>query len=162
MNLYNTDEYLFPKILEKDEINDNDKKSIEDELGLILQKQVGGIIAYEKNLENTLSGIDEEIKRLETNKYVLKNKLDQFKEYVQDSMKNANLKKVQTDLGIITLAKSPVSVEIINENEIPDKYKKEVVTTKIDKKKILEDFKENGEMVAGVKYNTENTNLRIK
>lgn len=162
MNLYNTDEYLFPKILEKDEINDNDKKSIEDELGLILQKQVGGIIAYEKNLENTLSGIDEEIKRLETNKYVLKNKLDQFKEYVQDSMKNANLKKVQTDLGTITLAKSPVSVEIINENEIPDKYKKEVVTTKIDKKKILEDFKENGEMVAGVKYNTENTNLRFK
>ena len=62
----------------------------------------------------------------------------------------------------MSIAKNPISVEVVNEAEIPSEYKKEIIETKIDKKAITDYFKETGEIVPGVNINTQNTSLRIK
>ena len=72
------------------------------------------------------------------------------------------LEKISTDLGVISIAKSPISVEILDEQQIPDEYKEVVTTIKVDKKKIADNFKETGEIIDGVNIITNNTNLRIK
>ena len=77
-------------------------------------------------------------------------------------MENAWFTKIETALGSLTIAKSPISVEITNEDEVPSEFKQEIVTTKIDKKAIADNFKQTGEIPNGVIINTENTNLRIK
>ena len=41
--------------------------------------------------------------------------------------------KIETPRGNIIIQKNPMSVEIVNEEIIPNKYKKQVVETKIDK-----------------------------
>ena len=73
-----------------------------------------------------------------------------------------SITKIDTQLGSLTIAKSPISVEIINEDEIPNQFKQEIVTIKVDKKAIADNFKSTGEVPDGVIINTENTNLRIK
>ena len=93
---------------------------------------------------------------------MLENKLSRFKDYVKECMENNGFTKIETGLGTLSIAKSPASVEITNEDEIPNEFKQEVVTVKVDKTKIKNNFKETGEIPAGVNIITTNTNLRIK
>ena len=104
----------------------------------------------------------EEEDRISSDRKVLENKLIRFKQYVKECMENNGITKIETGLGTISIAKSPVSVEIINEEAIPSEFKQEIVTVKIDKIKIKDNFKETGEIPDGVNIITTNTNLRVK
>lgn len=152
----------FPQLMAQDNISDEDKVKIEKELTEILRKKSNGIIAYTKNIELTIKAIKDEEKRLTDNRKALENKLVRFKGYVKECMEENGFNKIQTDLGTLTLAKSPISVEIIDENKIPKEYKQTFITTEINKKKIADDFKKTGELIEGVEIHTDNTNLRIK
>lgn len=152
----------FPQLMEQDDISEEDKKEIEKELTQILKQKSNGVIGYAKNLELTIKAMKEEEDRLEETRKKLEKRLNHFKDYVIECMARNNLTKIDTDLGSLALAKSPISVEIINEDEIPEEFKREVVTTKIDKKAITDNFRETGEIPNGVKINTDNTYLKIK
>ena len=152
----------FPKLMEQDDLSEEDKKEIEKELTQILKQKSNGVIGYAKNLELTIKAMKEEEDRLGETRKKLEKRLNHFKDYVIECMARNNLTKIDTDLGSLTLAKSPISVEIINENEVPEQFKTQVITTKIDKKAITDNFKETGEIPDGVRIYTENTNLRIK
>lgn len=152
----------FPKIMENEEITEEDKKKVEEELTLLLQQKSQNIIGYTKNIELTINAMKEEEDRIATNRKVLENKLSRFKDYVKECMENNGFTKIETGLGTLSIAKSPASVEILNEDEIPSEFKQEVITVKVDKTKIKNNFKETGEIPAGVNIITTNTNLRIK
>lgn len=152
----------FPKIMENEEMTEEDKKKVEEELTLLLQQKSQNIIGYTKNIELTINAMKEEEDRIATNRKILENKLSRFKDYVKECMENNGFTKIETGLGTLSIAKSPASVEILNEDEIPSEFKQEVVSIKIDKTKIKNNFKETGEIPAGVNIVTTNTNLRIK
>ena len=152
----------FPKIMENEEMTEEDKKKVEEELTLLLQQKSQNIIGYTKNIELTINAMKEEEDRIASNRKILENKLSRFKDYVKECMENNGFTKIETGLGTLSIAKSPVSVEILNEDEIPSEFKLEVVTLKVDKTKIKNNFKETGEIPAGVNIITTNTNLRIK
>lgn len=152
----------FPALMENEEITEEDKKKIEEELTVLLQKKSQNIIGYTKNIELTINAMKEEEKRIADNRKVLENKISKFKEYVKECMENNGFTKIETELGTLSIAKSPTSVEIVNGDEVPNEFKQEVVTIKIDKTKIKNNFKETGEIPTGVNIITTNTNLRIK
>lgn len=152
----------FPKLMENEEMPEGDKLKIQEELTVLLHEKSKNIIGYTKNIELTIDAMNTEEKRISEQRKVLENRLIKFKEYVKECMENNNITKIETTLGKLSIAKSPISVEIINENEIPEQFKTEVTTTKIDKKAIIDNFKETGEIPDGVRIYTENTNLRIK
>ena len=152
----------FPALMENEEISEEDKKKIEDELEILLQQKSQNIIGYTKNIELTINAMKEEEKRIADNRKALENKMARFKDYVKECMEKNGITKIDTGLGTLSVAKSPASVEIINEDEVPKEFKQEVVTIKIDKTKIKNNFKETGEIPAGVNIVTTNTNLRIK
>ena len=104
----------------------------------------------------------EEEDRLEETRKKLEKRLNHFKDYVIECMIRNNIEKIDTDLGCLTLAKNPISVEIVNTEKIPSKYKKITQTEIIDKRAILNDFKDTGEVIEGVSFNTESKSLRIK
>ena len=161
LNLYEITN-AFPALMENDEISEENKKQIEEELTLLLQQKSQNVIGYVRNIELTIDAMKNEEKRLSDKRKGLENTLTRFKQYVKDCMENNGITKIETGLGNLSIAKSPISVEIINEDEIPSEYKAEVVTVKIDKKKIADDFKSTGELINGVIIHTDNTNLRIK
>lgn len=152
----------FPAIMENEEITEEDKEKVQEELTLLLQQKSQNIIGYTKNIELTINAMKEEEDRIASNRKILENKLSRFKDYVKECMENNGFTKIETGLGTLSIAKSPVSVEIVNEDEIPSEFKQEVVTVKIDKTKIKNNFKETGEIPLGINIITTNTNLRIK
>lgn len=161
LNLYEITN-AFPALMENEEISEENKKQIEEELTLLLQQKSQNIIGYIRNMELTAEAMKNEEKRISERRKQIENHVVRFKEYVKDCMENNGILKIETGLGTLSTAKSPISVEIINESVIPDEYKTEVVTTKIDKKKIADNFKSTGELIEGVIIYTDNTNLRIK
>lgn len=152
----------FPALMENEEITEEDKKKIEEELTVLLQQKSQSIIGYTKNIELTISAMKEEEKRIAEDRKILENKMARFKDYVKECMERNGITKIETGLGTLSIAKSPVSVEIMNEDKVPSEFKQEVVTVKIDKTKIKNNFKETGEIPTGVNIITSNTNLRIK
>ena len=152
----------FPALMESEKITPEDKAKIEEELTILLQQKSQNIIGYTKNIELTINAMKEEEDRIASNRKTLENKLARFKQYVKECMENNGITKIETGLGTLSIAKSPVSVEIVNEEAIPNNFKQEIVTVKVDKTKIKENFKETGEIPDGVNIVTTNTNLRIK
>lgn len=152
----------FPKLMAQEEMSEEDKNKVEEELTTLLQKKSNSVIAYSKNIELAIKAMKEEETRISTNRKTLENRLEQFKKYVKECMECNGINKIETDLGTLSIARSPISIEIANEEEIPDEYKEVIFTTKVDKKKIAEAFKSTGELIEGVEIHTDNTNLRIK
>lgn len=118
---------------------------------MIVQEQQSEKLAdyksYINYLKGNISGIDEQIKDLQSAKNRLKNRIERLKtvaletvkEYGEDN-KSGN-KFIETLTGNITVTKSK-SVEIIDENLIHNDFKTEVISIKIDKKEILKLLKE--------------------
>lgn len=152
----------FPMLMENEEITEEDKAKIKEELTLLLQQKSQNIIGYTKNIELTIEAMKSEEKRISEQRKALENRTAKFKQYVKECMENSGITKIETGLGTLTIAKNPISVEIVNEDDIPNDYKLEVVTTKIDKKAIADNFKATGEIPSGVNILTANTSLRIK
>ena len=153
---------MIPVIMEQEEITPELKEQLEKELTELLQQKSQNIIGYTKNIELTIEAMKTEERRISEQRKALENKLDNFKQYVKECMEQNGIKKIETGLGIISIAKNPISIEIENEEEVPDEFKTVITTTKIDKTKIKDKFKETGEIPDGVRINTENTSLRIK
>lgn len=152
----------FPALMENEEITQEEKEKIQEELTVLLQQKSQNIIGYTKNIELTISAMKEEEKRISDNRKSLENKLINFKKYVKECMERNGITKIETALGTLSITKSPTSVEVVNEDEIPSEFKQEVVTVKIDKTKIKNYFKETGEIPEGTNIITSNTSLRIK
>ena len=152
----------FPMIMDQEEIGEELKEELERELTTLLQEKSQNIIGYTRNIELTIEAMKTEEKRISDQRKTLENKITRFKEYVKECMEKGGFTKIETALGSLSIVKNPMSVEIINENEVPNEFKTEVVTTKIDKTAIKNHFKETGEIPEGTKINTQNTSLRIK
>lgn len=152
----------FPALMENEEITEEDKNKIKEELTILLQQKSQNVIGYVRNNELTIEAMKEEEDRIANNRKVLENKLTRFKQYIKECMENNGITKITTGLGTLSIAKSPASVEIINEEAVPSEFKQEIVTVKVDKTKIKNNFKETGEIPDGVNIITTNTSLRIK
>ena len=152
----------FPMLIAQEEMTEEDKKNVEKELIELLQQKSQNLIGYTRNIELTIEAMKNEENRISEQRKTLENRLKKFKEYVKDCMEKGGFTKIETSLGTLSIAKNPLSVEIINEDEIPSEYKTETVTIKIDKTAIKNNFTKTGEIPTGVNINTQNTSLRIK
>ena len=152
----------FPALMEQEEMTEEEKTKVEEELTTLLNEKSQSIIGYTKNIELTIEAMKTEEKRISDNRKILENRLAKFKEYVKECMEKGGFTKIETELGQLSIAKNPMSVEIENEEKIPNEFKVEVVTTKVDRTAIKNHFKETGELIPGIKIITEKTNLRIK
>ena len=164
LSLYNITN-KFVELMDKAQegtITEEEYNQLGEELAIQLQQKGSNIIGYTKNIELTINAMKEEEDRMASNRKALENKLTRFKQYVKECMENNGITKIETGLGTLSIAKSPASVEIINEEEVPSEFKQEIITVKIDKAKIKNNFKETGEIPDGVNIVTTNTNLRIK
>ena len=152
----------FAVLMEQEEMTENEKKQVYDELTNLLNAKSQSVIGYTRNLELTIDAMKEEEKRIAENRKTLEKRLSNFKEYVKDCMEKGGFTKIETELGQLSIAKNPMSVEIENKDLIPNEFKTEVITVNVDKTAIKNHFKETGELIPGAKIISEKTSLRIK
>lgn len=120
------------------------------------------IVKYIATKQNLVDAIKAEEKRLTEYRKSQENKLERFKNYVKNIMEVTDTKKVETNYGSLTLRKSPISVEVTDLMKVPPQYIQTKVEQSVDKKAIIADFKDTGELVEGVKINTNNNSLLLK
>lgn len=94
-----------------------------------------------KSIEGNINTLKEEEKRLAKKRRAMENKTNRIKDYLEMQLRVMEIDKVQGELFTVALQNNPPSVNFIDENLIPEKYKEEVVTVKIPKKAILDDIK---------------------
>ena len=147
---------------EIEEMTEEEKEQLQEKLKELLIEKSGSVIQFIQNLQSSIDGIKNEEKRLKEARQYLENRQEKFEEYVLKCMENIGAKEIITDNGILKTRNNPLSVEIVDEDKIPSKYKKQVIETKIDKIAIKEDFKNTGEIIDGVAYITDKKSLNIK
>ena len=147
---------------ENGELTEKEYNEIGEEIALELQKKSASIIGYIRNTELLIEAMKSEEKRISDTRKMGEAKLDKFKQYVKENMEKLGLDKIPTELGSLSIAKNPISVEVENENEIPKEFKNEKITISIDKTAIKNHFKETGEIVPGTRIIDDKTSLRIK
>lgn len=96
----------------------------------IENKSVGFIYMF-RNMDSQIDAIDTEIKRLQDLKKSVKNKEDRLKTILKDSMEAMGTKKIDTDLGKISIRNNPGSLIVDDIDLVPTTYKTEVVTTTV-------------------------------
>lgn len=152
----------FSELMLTDGESEEEKKQALDTLAEMIKNKSAEVIGLEKNMEYAIKAMKEEEDRMKENRRLLENKLERYKNYIHSCMNILETTKIETPRGSITIATNPVSIEIVDEDKIPNKYKKQVVETKIDKAMIARDFKNTGEIIEGVNYVTDRKSLRFK
>ena len=157
MNLYE----LSADLMSLNDIEDvEDVEIIREIIEQQIQAKSTGIVAVIRNLESNIAAIDTEIKRLQELKKKKQNNITRLKEYTKECMELRGVKKLETDLGNISIRKSPPSVNVIDENLIPLEYIETKQVMSIDKKLILSDLKD-GLVIPGAEIK-QGTSLTIK
>lgn len=118
------------------------------------------IVKFMRILDGDCKTIKEEEVRLSKRRKTLENKINRMKQYIEDNMKLTGKTKFKTPFNSFNISANPKSVEIINEDLIPDTYKIKETVCKIDKKAILADIK-NGCTIDGININ-QTSSLKIR
>lgn len=128
-----------------------------DDLGLAEQEKTEGVALMVKNRAAFLEALKEEKKRISDRIQTVQNEIDRTKSFLDSYVLKGE--KFETPRVRCSYRKSK-AVEIIEENEIPEKYLKVKTTTAPDKTAIKEALT-SGELVPGCNLR-ENSNLSIK
>lgn len=131
----------------------------EEEIAELLKGKAGNIIKFLKMQEMNLENIDAEIKRLTALKKSYKNKIDNLKTYTVSNLERIDKKKIETEVGILSLRRSE-SVNIKDVELLDKRFRREKITVEADKTAIKKAIKE-GEEVAGAELVLKNS-LQIR
>ncbi|MBS6025862.1 MAG: siphovirus Gp157 family protein [Paeniclostridium sordellii] len=123
------------------ELNEDVKQEVIKLLEIEINNKSKNIIGVIKNHEATIKAMKDEEKRIAKNRKIKENSLERFKEYVRECLERAGKKKVETDIGVISLRKKQASLIIEDEELIPEEYKVRKELVSIDKNNIKDFIK---------------------
>ena len=129
-----------------------------DELFTELHQKEDGIFWLYKESEKEISLFEEQIKKLKNHTTLMKKAQERLKSLVRNTYEEVNKLPKHSVFNPIKVSQSAGAVDVIEETEIPDEYFVEVITKKLDKKRILQELKE-GTRIPGVRLVT-NTYVR--
>ena len=92
--------------------------SIED----AIENKAENIAKLVRNLESDVSAYKEEEDRLKTKRQAMENKVKWLKTYLEDNMKLSGKTKFKSGMFNFSIQKNPVSVNITDENILPEDY----------------------------------------
>lgn len=144
---------------ETGEINEVALSSLDEVTKQIEEKGIA-IASYIKNLDAEREAINQAKKNMAERENALDKKADYLTQYLQSNMERCGINEIKSPYFNIRLKKCPISTDIINEEFIPDKYKKVKEVVSIDKLKIKADILA-GIEIAGAALR-QNNRLEIK
>ena len=102
------------------------------------------IASFIKNIDAERKAIEEAKKSMGEREARLNNRVTYLTSYLQSNMERCGITEINCPYFAIKLKKCPISVDVIDENSIPETYKKSKMLVSVDKVKLKE------EMLAGV------------
>jgi len=106
------------------------------------------VAAYIRNIEADVYCIKQAAKQMDDRSAVIQRRADYLKKILLQTMRDNEITEISCPWFVIKPKKNPPSVNVIDVNLLPKKYRSEVFTIKVDKKLIASDLKQ-GAVVAG-------------
>lgn len=153
---------IFTEVDENGEITDEMLGKLND-IGGAMETKAIAIASFIRNLEAERDAVNKAKKAIALREQSLNNKVERLEEYLLINMEKCGISEISSSpYFTIKLKKNPVSVNILDEDFVPDNYKKtKVVTTvSVDKIKIKEAIL-SGDAVPGAVLQ-QNLRLEIK
>lgn len=139
----------------------DDAKLIIEIIETELRQKGTGLIKLNRIIDANVNQCSDEIKELTDKRRVWEKRKKKIREYILSCMENADIKKIETAIGNMTVRKGVSTLKIEDEDKLPDKYLEVIHTYKVDKDLLKKDIKD-GLVVEGA-YMTEPKNtLMIK
>ena len=115
------------------------------------------------SMQGDFEAIDTELERLNQRKQAVVNRVNHLKNYLAQEMQAVDIPKIKDEVLTISLVNNPPSVQIDNEAIIPTIYWRVIPETKtVDKKGILETYKENHTPISGITIITDKKHIMIR
>ena len=130
--------------------NEEDLMARVDELYTELHQKEDGIYWLYKESEKEITLFEEQIKKLKAHTSVMKKAQERIKGLIRGTFSEVNQLPKHSVFNPIKVSQSAGAVDVIEESEIPDEYFVEVITKKLDKKRILQELKD-GTRIPGVR-----------
>jgi Gp157 protein len=116
---------------------------------IAMEKKAIAIASYIKNLEAERDAIKKAKQQMADREKRNKKREDELTGYLLSNMENRGLKEITCPYFNIRLKKCPPSVGILDENMIPDEYRRTKIEVSPDKIKMLQEMKM-GVVIPGV------------
>lgn len=144
MNLYNiANEYqaVLSETFDNEtgEVNETSLARL-DEIASKIEDKGIAVASYIKNLDAERKAIEDAKKSMQEREHELERRMEWLKSYLQTNMERCSINEIKSPYFVVRLKKCPLSVEIHNENILPDDYKKVKEIVSIDKLKIKEEI----------------------
>jgi len=160
MKLYElSDAYI--KLQQQLDNEDTDSEAIRKALEEIedrVEEKLENIAKLIESLDAETKAIKGEEMRLRERRQSLERKIDSLKEYAQEELNRAGMRKVKSELFTIYTQQNPRSVKVVDKDQIPEELM--VVSRRPDKKHILE-LIDSGQDIPGVEVE-QSESLRIR
>ena len=121
-----------------------------DELFTELHQKEDGIYWMYKESEKEIALFEEQIKKLKAHTTVMKRAQERIKSLVMGTYDEVQQLPKHSVFNPIKVSQSAGAVDVISVEDIPDEYFIEVITKKLDKKRILQELKD-GVAIRGVR-----------
>ena len=115
-----------------------------------LTEKLTGCAKVVKNLSAEETALREESARLAKRASATANRGKSLKSYMMQQLERLGKKRVDAGIFKIRIQRSPMKINILDEELIPIDFKERVESWRIDKKSIAEHVKDTGEIVEGV------------
>lgn len=125
-----------------------------------LQDKAVNVAKFMQNLDATAKAIKEAEQQMARRRRAIENRARWIKDYLKQNMEASGITKIESPWFRLAVQKNPEAVEIFDEASLPDDFKSEVVTVKIDKAAIKQVLRD-GVHVPGAML-TQGTRLAIR
>jgi len=127
------------------------------------EEKVSSIGKLVLELKSDIESVKAEEDRLAKRRVAFANKMEWLKNYLLVEMQSANILKVKRDVISVSVQNNPPSAELIDIDEVPEQYIRVIPEKReLDKKAIIEHFKDTGEIVSGVDIITDKKFVSIR
>jgi Siphovirus Gp157 len=125
-----------------------------------LEDKAINVAKFFRNMEAVAEAIKEAEEAMAKRRKALENRVKWMKDYLKSNMEHTGISKIECSYFKISIQNNPTAVNVTNENAIPEQFKEQVITWKIDKNAIKVAIKK-GEAVPGAEL-VNGTRLAIR
>ena len=124
-------------------------RKVDEHITELYTKEDGTYFFYQQ-IESQIELGQKQLDKIKKYVKVMKNMQERIKQHIIGAFSAADQLPAHSEFNPIKISQSAGAVDVIDEDKIPNEYFVEVITHKLDKKRILEELK-NGEQIPGVR-----------
>lgn len=121
-----------------------------DEVNALLLKKTESYCGLIRRLQSWSEYEDAEIKRLTARRDRKRKSVEWLKTRLLDHVRQQPNQRIETGAWTVSVALNPPRVEVLDAAAVPGEYTRTTITTDVDKKSILADFRATGAIPPGV------------